>query len=1615
MGPAVLGATRGLRLAFHNACQQSLSDPAGIHGFVESQRIDLMCVAEVAPHQHLSNRELAARVRAARRDTDGAWVIPRCSEAPPDIAVWMAADLAKKATVKLAPPDIRTRALRIDLRLQSPLTVLAVHFPPCPWRREAAAKRDAITGWIAGIVDEADLAGRAVVMLADENDIVDHLDHANDGGEAQDVMSRYGSLPPKLTAMGLADLWLSHGKESVSQARSAATHCQKLPDGSFTWTRKDIARLRQGRLPLATAISNLPPYAEGVNLPTGSDHGALLVDIGSPSTSDEAAPEQLHQVRWQLMIDAVSKSDATVMVVANSNAKAREVLAAAGIDRELVKSVELSGMGSTRYRASLGPLDQLPDLGSVLHDNKCMHWPNNSWEAFHDRINARWTQVTSPAHRDLMAIRDIITEAGVACVGHTGMPRVPRRHMRPRHIAKSQLARRYADLPRMEDRKRAAISLGDACWDVRARIGPHHIQDASAWSSLMEELLAEAKAQRQAARSYAKGLKIRESIKRRREHLHSRTKSFLDSALQRPARDPAIALVTEGGDLALDAQATIRALHHRFSHWAPPDPWPKPDIDWAKVEPSELWKRVLHGPAEAVKWFAPDPSVPSEALADICAPISEQEFASCLRRRTAPGKSGVSYQALSHCPQALLQHLHALCNDMLADPDSIPDWLGESVVVPVPKDPVNDPKPLLQPVLSVNSVRPIALQEVFLKLISTVLMRRIMTADDKHGIFPESMQGFRRRRGVSNCLQFFRLAREADRRGKVHTHEVEVDIAKAYDTARWPQVAAAMAAIGAPAAYIRLRAKMFGMARAQVLCHAGLTPCIAQDSLLQGDPLSVIEFNALMRPLARRLDSPSAPRTLQFRIFADDIKLRARLREDVRAGLEAIGAHLQVTGQSMAAHKTVYKTTASDKSGLSVGQLTTASVSPSTPTRYLGIWASVDDSPNHVTTRLTSAARAVLDSLRPGALTLAEFRMVWNTVAVPRLAYVAVHTAATRSALSKIDELARRAVIKLGGTPGTTRLTHQRTHTDIVFTQCKWHDSVGAVGLGLRSLTDWVSASRAAMLMSLLSAEIPVHLETSVYIKSVLMKFPTGGVEFALGNPGGWIGAVAKDFQCLGSTIALSHSKHMGNRLWSPGSYWSRPQASVSTLLATHHPYDAAPQPPSADDSGTAIPLPPCSKNLWPVAAVQSACTAKFLNPETPRAGLSSLPNGAEVTVATDGGYCPTSLTMSAGVVWQWGLHSESVSVPVARMRRQWGWELGLSSTAAELWAMALALAPLAHASHVHLVSDSQAALATLRRLWLLASRQTPFDATKLSETIASRALWEALVALAAAGATLQWQWVASHPAEASTSQQQLNEMADSLATAGLAAAKTGPLGYSPEVSGMLPTYLLTAALALPLKKGKRTTTLRTGDGQQPTAAHWRTALMRAAEAARAARVVSGSCWGEWSLPDTQVSRSMERVPPYYTDLASSKRWRGVNRLLIPAPESDVLTQDDWKTIGRAFRDGGRLEQPACRHALSLLTGNWWLPDETLWRLGQSGSWYCPKCGSTRPSTPHLISCGTDTSEAWWFQRLTPSAMDRSLTSLGKKHTVLIAEVNKTFVKDGIHEETDSTEAASSH
>ena len=82
MGPAALGVTRGLRLTFHSAFQQSPSDPAGIHGFVESQRTDLMCVAEVALHLHLYSKELAACVEAARRDTEGAWVIPWCNEAP---------------------------------------------------------------------------------------------------------------------------------------------------------------------------------------------------------------------------------------------------------------------------------------------------------------------------------------------------------------------------------------------------------------------------------------------------------------------------------------------------------------------------------------------------------------------------------------------------------------------------------------------------------------------------------------------------------------------------------------------------------------------------------------------------------------------------------------------------------------------------------------------------------------------------------------------------------------------------------------------------------------------------------------------------------------------------------------------------------------------------------------------------------------------------------------------------------------------------------------------------------------------------------------------------------------------------------------------------------------------------------------------------------------------------------------------------------------------------------------------------------------------------------------------------------------------------------------------
>ena len=224
---------------------------------------------------------------------------------------------------------------------------------------------------------------------------------------------------------------------------------------------------------------------------------------------------------------------------------------------------------------------------------------------------------------------------------------------------------------------------------------------------------------------------------------------------------------------------------------------------------------------------------------------------------------------------------------------------------------------------------------------------------------------------------------------------------------------------------------------------------------------------------------------------------------------------------------------------------------------------------------------------------------------------------------------------------------------------------------------------------------------------------------------------------------------------------------------------------------------------------------------------------------------------------------------------------------------------------------------------------------------------------------------------------------------------------------------MLIAALSLPYHQGsgKNKVTLRTGDGQQPSASHWRTALMRSAAAARAARVVSGSSWEEWSFPDRHLSRSLERTPSHYSGLVSDKRWRGTNRPLIPAPVSGVLTDDDWRVIARALSEGGKLNQLACRHALSLLTGNWWLPDESLWRLGQSGTWSCPKCGETRPSTPHLVSCGTGTSEARWYQRLTPSSMDCSLTTLGRRHRDLTGTVNKLLVKMGTDQQTGYQEA----
>ena len=1652
-----------LSVVFHNVGQLNLtSGPGELSGMLASLRPHIMAVAELGIAT--SGTRASLRAKLASLPGLGKWHVALpdgtadCRHrVKTDIAVWISATMPWTYNILVPPRDICTRLMAVIVHTEPKVYLVFGHLPPQPWTQNAADTPDCMR-WLKRITEKAATEQAQLFTMIDENDIATYQDHMT-ADQTLVQMGGYTQIHQAITSLGLHDAWLLANGPTVQQDVRAATHVQSSRTQT-TATRKDVVRAGVTNTPHRMRITNHPP---GTRHATASDHSSLQLEYwpagqaAQPVAANQrpSQPEQWSNIAWKRMLDAETTDHIMVSVRALTARLAERQLQRAGISPEGT-AYQPAGMGAWLAnipRAANATVDWAVKVGR----SKPLQWPRNSWQRMRELLTGEVPQHLphSPAGQLQQVVR-VVHQAGAACVGYTGGPRRPRR--RPRCLAAAKLARRALGAFTIQQRKRVIRAISTACPTLRAYVSGTSALPSQAWNARYLALLRHATETRARQAAKTRDARVTRMVAARRNAHRTAMRAALDSYFDRADRQPTHLLQLQRctgqqtKEYTSDPTTVVQSLHDMFANWAPPDPHEPPPVGWQLSPTDQLQHLLPLGTSQAARdSFAPDPTIDPQALADMCAPMTPHDLAIMLRSNTAPGKTAVSFRALRESPAWVHTALLAGCNEILADPSQYPEWMGAGVLIPIPK--ASNQTQMLHGVMDANNVRPIALQESVHKLLSGLLAHRFLMADKKHCLLPPELVGFRPGRSAHEANLLFQDLADQDNLQSKPVYELEIDIKRAFDTTRWRTVAPAMAALHAPSQYVKLRHAMMEAARVQVASFAGLTSSIKMDCLLQGDPLSVAEFNAVMAPLARRLAGQLGQVAgFAFAIFADDIKVRANDRATLQTALDIVCDHLATTGQTVSSAKTVLRC---NTLGPHVGLLLpsgerTAVAQGNTATRHLGVYSTPTGDLAASNERLTATVRQLAGAVRQKAMTMPEWRTAWNMVIVPKIAYAACTTATSRAQLDALDTICWEVVTTLGGAAGTKRFTARHTSKDVVFTPSKWSPSIRAVGLGFRSIVDVVATQRATWLLTICNHPPPLlrHLSKRL-VAHITEHAPTGGLEVLTrreSRPATWLNAALADLRALGATLAL---RELDEAQYTPQCWQGFRPGPVAEMSAEDArtcpdtaPYCLLPAPPRRPDALVA-PRATLHTHQRTIMLAAAAYIRFYRHPEAPE----PLRLSGNVELHTDGGCKLEAGSMSAGyVILRNDTEIQRTSAMVARYPLLHGWAPAVSSTVAELWAMVLALQEVLPSPDNHtltIVSDSKPALELARHTSsraAYAQSPSPRALRRSPDGAALAALQRLMHAHLQAGTQIHTRWVKAHVTPPTTRDEVLNAVADELATQALSQT-SNLLGCSPRVQAHLPDILMLPSRDATYGETK-TQHCRVADVFCPSLGHQRACLLAAAAAARSVRLRAGILqWTAHALPEGEPSRSTHRLAqlagrhedairdkdPRYARLtregklvaprvpasplrrlSDRRRWdAGIPRehLLLPQVpwEAGPNPTHAWRQIACALGTAAA-NSLAQRHAVRLLTGNWPLPDIQQWLSAARLEWSCPRQATTgspghcppQPTAAHMVAHWNMIPEARWWQALVPHPNGPSMRTAAKKLQQLVAAAERT-------------------
>ncbi|KAK3566596.1 hypothetical protein QTP86_001080 [Hemibagrus guttatus] len=273
--------------------------------------------------------------------------------------------------------------------------------------------------------------------------------------------------------------------------------------------------------------------------------------------------------------------------------------------------------------------------------------------------------------------------------------------------------------------------------------------------------------------------------------------------------------------------------------------------------------------------------------------IRKDEVRKALKRMKsgkAVGPDNIPVEVWKCLGEAAVEFLTSLFNRVL-ESERMPEEWRRSVLVPIFKNKGD--------VQSCSNYRGIKLMSHTMKLWERVVEARLRKVVE----ICEQQYGFMPRKSTTDAIFALRILMEKYRDGQRELHCVFVDLEKAYDRVPREELWYCMRKSGVAEKYVRVVQDMYERSRTVVRCAVGQTEEFKVEvGLHQGSALSPFLFAIVMDQLSEEARQES-PWTM---MFADDIVICSKSREQVEENLERWSFALERRGMKVSRSKTEY-------------------------------------------------------------------------------------------------------------------------------------------------------------------------------------------------------------------------------------------------------------------------------------------------------------------------------------------------------------------------------------------------------------------------------------------------------------------------------------------------------------------------------------------------------------------------------------------------------------------------------------------------------------------------------------------------------------------------------------